>query len=539
MNLNSNLNLNQTPPHSLSFWIALSAFWCELSQHERWAIIAFLVLKWVLLLHVPLTGDEAYFIVWGQSLSLGYYDHPPMVGWVLWVLNGFGTGVLDYLVVYRLFAYLAAIVIAYVLYQALQLHPSIPSKTAFYVALAFLVSPISLMFVVTANDTVLVFFAVLGFYFYAKALAQPSVFHAILAGVFLGLAFLSKYFAAFMLLGLFLYSLVFIRQIVWKHFLLMTAVVLLFVAENMYFNATHCWNNILFNFFSRTTDSSFDIGNVLSYVLMILALLSPLGVFYWVKSFCGASQKTQNNTYKNISPPLFKQVLFATLPLLAILLLVSFTNSVGLHWPLLSVTLLYLLYARLSLVQLRKVLLFNVYSSFVLGALLLLALAFVSQLIPDSQKHHVAVYTQPEKVCAQLPESTFFTLGYSSQSVLSYHCQNDDIHVFMSTSKYGREDDKKTNFKAMDGQDLTLFVTHKKEIKKLEPFFKHLIVEPFEIEEGVTYYLVQGVGFDYKTYHQKILTVVNEQFYTPPEWFPKIAEWLGVEGCGFKTQYGF
>ncbi len=539
MNLNANPNFNQTPSNSPTFWGALSAFWCELSRHERWAIMVFLALKWVLLFQVPLTGDEAYFIVWGQSLSLGYYDHPPMVGWVLWVLNGFGTGVGDHLLVYRSFAYIAAIVIAFVLYQALQLYPQIESKTAFYVAFAFLVSPISLMFVVTANDTVLVFFAVLGFYFYAKALAMPTLWNALLAGIFLGLAFLSKYFAAFMLVGLFLYSLLYVRQYGWKVLGVMTAVVLLFVAENVYFNATHCWNNILFNFFSRTTDSAFEIGNLLSYVLMILALLSPLGVFYWVTSFCGVSQKTQNITYKNFSPPLFKQVLFATLPLLAILLLVSFTNPVGLHWPLLSVTLLYLLYARLSLVQLRKVLLFNAYSSFVLGGLLLLALAFVNQLIPDSQKHHVAVYTQPEKICAQLPESTFFTLGYSSQSVLSYHCQNDDIHVFMSTSKYGREDDKKTNFKALDGQDLTLFVPHKKELKKLEPFFKHLIVKPFEIEEGVTYYLVQGVGFDYQTYRQKILTVVNERFYTPPDWFPNVADMFGVEGCGFKTRYDF
>ena len=522
--------------NTISFISSLAIFWAERSWHERAILIAFMALKLVLVFQLPLTGDEAYFILWGQSLSLGYYDHPPMVGWVLWVLNGFGTGVGDHLFVYRSFAYVAAIVIAYLLYQTLLLYPKIESKIAFYVAFAFLVSPISLMFVVTANDTVLVFFAVVAFYFYAKALAIPTLWNALLAGLFLGVAFLSKYFAAFMLIGLFLYSLLYVRQYGWKFFGVMTAVVLLFVAENLYFNATHCWNNILFNFFSRTTDSSFDIGNVLSYLMMILALLSPLGAFYWIKSFKRAQEKAAQE--KN-SPPLLKQVMFATLPLLFILLLVSFTNPVGLHWPLLSVTLLYLLYVCLSPIQLRKLVLFNGYSSLILGGLLLLALGFVNQLVPDSQKHHVAVYTQPEKVCAQLPKGEVFTLGYSSQSVLSYHCENDDVHVFMSTSKYGREDDKKTHFKALDGQDLTVFVTHKKEFKKLEPFFKRLIVKPFEIEEGVTYYLVQGVGFDYQTYRQKILTVVNEQFYTPPDWFPKIAEWLGVEGCGFKMQYGF
>ncbi|VAW44728.1 hypothetical protein MNBD_GAMMA04-66 [hydrothermal vent metagenome] len=526
-----NTNTNTT-----SFSSSLASFWAERSWHERMILIAFMVLKLVLVFQLPLTGDEAYFILWGQSLSLGYYDHPPMVGWVLWVLNGFGTGVGDHLLVYRSFAYVAAIVIAYLLYQTLLLCPQMESKSAFYVAIAFLVSPISLMFVVTANDTVLVFFAVVAFYFYAKALARPTVWNALLAGLFLGVAFLSKYFAAFMLVGLFLYSLLYVRQHGWKVLGVMTAVVLLFVAENLYFNATHCWNNILFNFFSRTTDSSFDIGNLLSYLVMMLALLSPLGVFYGVKAYLKRAKEVPQ---KILPPPLLKQVLFATLPLLLVLLLVSFTNPVGLHWPLLSVTLLYLLYVRLPPEQLRKLTLFNGYSSLVLGGGLLLALMFVNQLVPDSQKHHVAVYTQPDKVCAQLPKSTFFTLGYSSQAVLSYHCQNDAVHVFMSTSKYGREDDKKTNFKVLNGQDLAIFVPDQKELKKLEPFFKRLTVEPFEIDNGTTYYLVKGVEFDYQTYRQKILTVVNERFYTPPEWFPKAAEWLGVEGCGFKVQYGF
>ncbi len=527
--MNTNIN---TP----SFFTALTTFWAECSWHEKVLLLAFMLLKLVLVFQVPLTGDEAYFILWGQSLELGYYDHPPMVGWVLYVLNGFGTGVGDHLLVYRSFAYVAALVIAYLLVQTLQFYPNIQSKTAFYMAFAFLVSPISLMFVVTANDTVLVFFAVVAFYFYAKALAKPTLLNALLAGVFLGLAFLSKYFAAFMLIGLFLYSLIYIRQYGWKLLAVMSAVILLFVAENLYFNATNCWNNILFNFFSRTTGSQFEIGNVLSYLVMILALLSPLGVFYWIKSL----KKDQGSTAKeNFTPPLLKQVLFATVPLLLILLLVSFTNPVGLHWPLLSVTLLYLLYVRLSPERLRKLVLFNGYSALVLGAVLLLALSRVNQLVPASQKHHVAVYTQPEKVCAQLPKGRVFTLGYSSQAVLSYYCQNDEIHVFMSTSKFGREDDKKTNFKAMDGQALTLFVPHKKELKKLQPFFSSLQIKPFKVGEGVTYYRVTGQNFDYDTYREKILTVVNEQFYTPPEWFPKIAEWLGVEGCGFKTQYGF
>ena len=30
-----------------------------------------------------MTGDEAYFVLWGRHPDLGFYDHPPMVGWLL------------------------------------------------------------------------------------------------------------------------------------------------------------------------------------------------------------------------------------------------------------------------------------------------------------------------------------------------------------------------------------------------------------------------------------------------------------------------
>lgn len=503
------------------------AFWTHWSLHERLLLIAFMVLKWLLIVNVPLTGDEAYFIVWGHSLSLGYYDHPPMVGWVL----GLMSQVADDLLWYRSFAFFASAVIAWLLFLSLRLHPSISTDIAYYVALAFFVSPVSLMFVVTANDTVLVFFSVVAFYFYAKALAQPSWWHAVLAGIFLGLAFLSKYFAAFMLVGLFIYSLVYWRRYGVKWLAVMTAIIMVFVLENLYFNATHCWNNILFNFFSRTTESAFQIGNVVTYVLMVLTLLSPLGVFYlW-------QQKGWSTGYQTV--PQLQQALFASVVLLLVLLVVSFTNPVGLHWPLIGVTLLYLFYAMLNGSQLRKLYLFNVYSSLFIGIALLAALPYVIDLISPTQKHHVSVYTQPEKVCAQLPKQRFFTLGYSSQSTLSYHCGNDQIHVFMSTSKYGREDDKKTDFKTLDGQALTIFVPHEKDIAELKPFFVSVDVKLLPIDEHVTYYLVTGHGFDYARYREQILTQVNELYYTPPTWFPDVAGWLGQPACGFKKKYGF
>ena len=42
-----------------------------------------LAIKLVFAWWIPITGDEAYFLVWGNNPDYGYYDHTPMVGWWL------------------------------------------------------------------------------------------------------------------------------------------------------------------------------------------------------------------------------------------------------------------------------------------------------------------------------------------------------------------------------------------------------------------------------------------------------------------------
>ena len=502
----------------------LIAFLSRLSLHQKTLLLVFIALKIALIFLLPLTGDEAYFITWGQHLALGYYDHPPAVGWVLYFLGQ----VSDQLVWYRAFAFFTAIGIAYLIYKLTLLHSQNAQPVALWLALTFFISPISLMFVVTANDTVLALFATLGLYFFAKALHQQKWLDVYLAGLFLGMAFLSKYFAGFMLIGLMTYALWHWKKIHLKQLIVMVSIVLLAVFENLYFNATHCWNNILFNFFSRTEESKFALENVVSYSLMIGVLLSPLGLWYLFKN---RTVEPLNSTHAFFNAKQY--VLFASLPLLATLLIVSFGNQVGLHWPLISVIALYLLYINLSTEQLQKLFVFNGYFSIMAALILVIALSMVEQLISPSQKHHVAVYTQPDTVCKQLPENALmFTLDYSSQSALSYHCGNDNIHVFASKSKYGREDDKLTNFKDMNGQNIHIFVTQEKDIKKVEPYFAELEISPLTIDNDLTYYWIKGIGFNYSLYREQILVRVNSQFYTAPDWFPKFSD-----GCAFKQKY--
>src|SRR6516164_2388090 len=46
-------------------------------------IVALVVLRLVAAAFTPITFDEAYYWMWSKSLAGGYYDHPPMVAFVI------------------------------------------------------------------------------------------------------------------------------------------------------------------------------------------------------------------------------------------------------------------------------------------------------------------------------------------------------------------------------------------------------------------------------------------------------------------------
>ncbi len=62
----------------------------------RWVVVALLLAAWALrvvgLGRLALTGDEAYFILWGQRLDWAYHDHPGGMGLLAWLSVALGGG---------------------------------------------------------------------------------------------------------------------------------------------------------------------------------------------------------------------------------------------------------------------------------------------------------------------------------------------------------------------------------------------------------------------------------------------------------------
>ncbi|MDT8337601.1 MAG: glycosyltransferase family 39 protein [Sulfurimonas sp.] len=476
---------------------------------------AILALKLLILLLLPLTGDEAYFIKWADNLSMGYYDHPPMVGWVIYLMSFVTNSHLFF----RLFAVATTFVAAFVIYKIALLY-GVEEKKALLSSFIFLASPADLLLILMTNDVALLFFSSLGTLFLLYSLEKKEwLRYAFLAGIFLGSAFLSKYFAVFLMLSLLLFSIALYKTRALKTVLVVSAIVSLFIAQNLYFNYNSCWNNILFNFFVRTNGNSYNIGSVLGYFGLILYILTPWGAYYLFKT------EFEKRT-------LFK-LLFSILSIVFfIFLIVSLKNHIGLHWFLIFVPYLFLLFSYLKSEKQLKLFRYNAYFTFAHAAIFIVALALPTSLLKEHKKYSdIVMYTQPEALCSELEkfnDERIFTNSYSAAALLSHYCQRD-VTVLFNNSKYGRFDDKLFDVRTIAGKEITLF--HKREInsKELQNVCSSFELNSFEVD-GATFYSAKCVGFDYDEYKKSYLDFQNENFYNIPSWLP-------VGACYFKERY--
>ena len=148
---------------------------------------------------LPLFPDETYYWDWSRQLSGGYFDHPPMIA----VLIRAGTALAGALggdptpLAIRFFSVVAGAVAS--LAAAVTARRIGGARAALYAALAFAVMPLAAAGLVLATpDAPLLCFEALAVYAVVRALQSPARSSASLgwwsaAGVFVGLAFASKY----------------------------------------------------------------------------------------------------------------------------------------------------------------------------------------------------------------------------------------------------------------------------------------------------------------------------------------------------------
>lgn len=216
---------------------------------------------------LPITGDEAYFAIWGRHPDIGFYDHPPMVGWLLAPL----VLVSDSAWVLRLPAILLPAALALLLRHALSAWFARDADTADLAALAVLLLPINVWNVLVTTDTPLALFSLASLLAFARQ-------RFLLAGVLLGLAFLSKYFAVLLGLAYLVWALAARRPAAFGWVL---AGSLPFGLLNLYWNWQACWCNVMFNAINRHDSAGLSWATPALYVAALAYLAAPLLWVAW------------------------------------------------------------------------------------------------------------------------------------------------------------------------------------------------------------------------------------------------------------------
>ncbi len=475
------------------------------------------LIKLWLALAIPLTGDEAYFYQWGKHLDWGgYYDHPPMAGWLLWLLQQVSSHVL----VLRLPAIALWIVITFGMMDLLgRLQPAAEHKRWLLGSL-FLALPFTWSLNLITTDTPLIFFLFLSAYAFIRAeLANDLRWYAA-SGVLLGLALLSKYFAGLLAIAYAVYLIT--QRGGWRKLLVVAVCALPFMLLNLAWNTENCWNNFLFNLINRNQSAHFTVSHLAAYIAMMIYLVTPWTTWRVV-------------TIKGWREDWRLVALFAV-PF-ALFLLLSFYKTIGLHWVLAFLPFVFLFAAlhlpEASLNQHRRWTLW-------LGVPHLLLLALVAHLPTDyfkSSKLHpdIVMHREGPALVAMLKEGLpaqgeVMTQSYSKASILAYHAQAY-VPVFGMGSFHARFDDSITDFRPYEGRTLRILSSKAPVAEEFSPFFDTIAIKEIMLQ-GARFWMVEGHGFHFEPYYEQVLKKIAAEYYQVPSYLP-------LRGCRFLEQYGF
>lgn len=277
---------------------------------------------------ILLTGDEAYHWEWARHLAWGYYDHPPLVAFMIRLFTEiFGNTLLAVRAGALIFSVLSVIIV-YLLAKDI----SGREETGLLAGLLVLIIPIyTVGALITTTDTPNAFFWLLSVYCFYKALFSDKRSWWYIGGASLGLAFLSKFFAFFIPLGLLAFLLISPTQRHWlkkKEPYLAILLAFAIFSPFIYWNATNEWATFGFNLAKRHKAPQLSFKYLGEYLGGQSLVLFPTFLILYIYGLYKSAHKgliEKNDNY------LF---LFCTsAPLWLAFLFISTYQRVGVHWP--------------------------------------------------------------------------------------------------------------------------------------------------------------------------------------------------------------
>ncbi len=228
------------------------SFLYKTPQKSAYIIILFLsVFSAVYNAYLPLHGDEAYYWMWSHHLQKGYYDHPPMIAYMIYLTNFISESEWGIRLVNVFCLSLSAL---YIFKLAKEMFDDETALNSLFIF--FSVILVHAGYVLTTPDSPLILFWTLTLYYTYKAFFEGALNYYAIAGIMLGFMMLSKYTAILFVFLIITFILLKKRNILTNmNFYAAVVVSLLVVSPMLLWNYQNDWISFSFQIEHKTTDN--------------------------------------------------------------------------------------------------------------------------------------------------------------------------------------------------------------------------------------------------------------------------------------------
>lgn len=265
--------------------------------------------------YTPLHFDEAYYWMYSQKPAWGYFDHPPLTGWLIFL----GTHISDSEFGVRLPTLILSIFSIFNIWFLI--NDDSKNATLFW-AVIFSVILIHPYFFIATPDAPLFFFATSFFVVYKRFINHDSLLTVFLLAVVSAGMLYSKYHGILILFFVFISNLKLItRKKFWIYILFM----LILMVPHIIWQLNHNFISFRYHLID-SHQSGFDPLVVLEYVFSQILLSGPW--FGWLFLYALLVHKSSNFTETAMK--------FSSVGVFVLFFAASFSGDYEAHWPLVA-----------------------------------------------------------------------------------------------------------------------------------------------------------------------------------------------------------
>jgi len=282
-------------------------------EKKHWLLLAgWLIINILQSVFTNLHSDEAYYWMYSKNLAWGFFDHPPMAAFLVFL----GDSIMHNELGVRLF-----IILLSTLTMALIINELDEKKDMLFLSLFLLSFPLLHTHIggfMALPDTPLVFFTLLFYFGYKKFVNEPNLKMALIMAFIAAAMIYSKYHA-FLILGFIVLSN--LKLLKNKYFWITVIVVIILLMPHILWQIENHFPTFKYHLSDRTKPLRFwTVHNNLTSQLLVAGPLTGLIVFYALSKF-----KINKDPFK-------RALIFSILGFYIFFFIMSFKNRIEAHY---------------------------------------------------------------------------------------------------------------------------------------------------------------------------------------------------------------